>query len=308
MAHKKTIMNSNIAETGEQETSLERTGSTKYLSIMRHDHINRIKEHISANPDASFSDVCNKFKPEFSHIARTVMNIFKNESTLYGNQKAEIAELLEENPSLSQEDVCRMMNIPRIRVSVFWKELKDQGHPALQPENKELIDLINDERIIDVFKKNPQKTVHDIAYELNLNKHYVNKRMSFIKEKIIERNTVSAECMRDWFFKQLEDAKLVCLRRLEGCTKPTQGARWIELFMKALNDQSRMMGTEAPSKHQVEIGIVMDKDQRDEVLKAAMARVVDGKLMIGEDETPPEAVDLSEDDFYEVDPVCRVEN
>ena len=296
---KQTIRNSDLLEEKITEITEERTGSTKYLTVIRHDHIDKIKSYIKDNPNVGFSELCALFKPEFSHISRTVMNIFKNESTLYGDQKAQIAEILNENPSLSQEDVCRMMNIPRIRVSVFWKELKDNGHPALQSENREIIDLINDERIIDVFKNNPQKTVHDIAYELNLNKHYVHKRLSFIKEKIIERNTVSAECMRDWFFSQLENTKLMCLHRLQGCAKPTQGARWMELYIKALNDQSRMMGTEAPSKHQIEVGIVMDKDQRDEVLKAAMARVVDGKLLVGGEEAEAETVDLSEDDFYE---------
>lgn len=74
-------------------------------------------------------------------------------------------------------------------------------------------------------------------------------------------------------YTELESDKRIAQNKLNSLKhSPHQGSRWLELKMKARNDQIKLLGLDAAEKLDVSIGLSRSKEERDSIFKAAQAR------------------------------------
>ena len=74
-------------------------------------------------------------------------------------------------------------------------------------------------------------------------------------------------------YQELEHDKRIAQDKLTKLKhSPHQGSRWLELKLKARNEQIKLLGLDAAEKLDVTIGISRSKEERDGIFKAAQAR------------------------------------
>jgi len=140
----------------------------------------------------------------------------------------------------------------------------------------------NAEKIMDVIKIDPHATPKYISKATGIEHQVVRDTLKELTNDIFERDADAFIVLRDRYLYEIEKDKQDCQRRFDACTNPTQGSRWIEEKRKLRDSQIRLLGLDAPSRQQIDIGVTVTKQHRDEIFKAAQMDIVDGEIVIPE--------------------------
>jgi hypothetical protein len=110
-------------------------------------------------------------------------------------------------------------------------------------------------RLIELVREHPDWDQQMLADTLKVNKSTVSRDLRIINEEFKIVNSEHWLLHRDRVLKEIKEQKEECLRRLRGCTKPHQGARWQEEWTKLMQNEAKILGINSPSHIMVkEIG------------------------------------------------------
>jgi len=140
----------------------------------------------------------------------------------------------------------------------------------------------NAEKIMDVIKLDPHATPRYIAKTTGIAHQVVRDTLKELTSDIFERDADAFIVLRDRYLYEIEQDKQYCQRRFEACSNPTTGSRWIEEKRKLRDSQIRLLGLDAPSRQQIDIGVTVTKQHRDEIFKAAQMDIIDGEIVLPE--------------------------
>lgn len=93
---------------------------------------------------------------------------------------------------------------------------------------------------------------------LSDNKKSFDKRFQLVKPIMLNK-----------IYHELERDKQSAENRLKQCTRPTQGARWLELKIKAQAEQMKILGLEPDKNNNINVTIGRSKEELDKIYEAA---------------------------------------
>ena len=93
------------------------------------------------------------------------------------------------------------------------------------------------------------------------------------KKEIDDKTTKIKPLLIMKLYQELEVDKRVAQSKLDKLQhSPHQGSRWLELKLKARNEQIKLLGLDAAEKLDISIGLSRSKEERDAIFQAAQSR------------------------------------
>ncbi len=167
-------------------------------------------------------------------------------------ERALVRACIEQDMNMPIEDIVAATKLPQSKVAQYISDvLAEAGNWNKFFKNNDDTqdiaspwDLTIDDELLDQYKKE------------------INDKTDKIKPLLIMKMYMEFE-----HDKRVAQTKLNSLKH-----SPHQGSRWLELKMKARNDQIKLLGLDAAEKLDVSIGLSRSKEERDSIFKAAQAR------------------------------------
>lgn len=167
-------------------------------------------------------------------------------------ERALVRACIDQDKDMPFDDIVQKTNLPPAKVSQYisdviaesgnWNKFFNKNEDPNDIESP--WDLSIDDELLDQYKKE------------------INDKTDKIKPMLIMKMYMEFE-----HDKRVAQTKLNSLKH-----SPHQGSRWLELKMKARNDQIKLLGLDAAEKLDVNIGLSRTKEERDQIFRAAQAR------------------------------------
>lgn len=125
--------------------------------------------------------------------------------------------------------------------------------------------------LIRLLRDNPGAQHSELAEKLGVNKSTISRDLKAITENLRMMNSEAWMAHRDRILFEIEGNKQECMRRLKNCTRPHQGARWMEEWGKLTDKQVRILGLNAPERVLLDTGDDFSKREADAAVQKALA-------------------------------------
>jgi hypothetical protein len=152
--------------------------------------------------------------------------------------------------------------------------LKPQKRIPIEERKRRLIQLVRD---------HPDWDQTQLGEELGIDKSTVSRNLKTINDEL---NIVTSEMWtlnRTRILKEIRDNKAECMRRLDLCTIPSQGSRWMEEWTKLNLQESKILGVNSPSHIMIHKELVIRKEDVDAGINAALLQYKEPAIEIGKD-------------------------
>jgi hypothetical protein len=167
-------------------------------------------------------------------------------------QRTLIRACIEEDANMPFDDIVLRTGLSSDRVSELLADVT--------LENGSITKFFNDD-----LNQDAVTSPWDLAIDDELLEKYkkeIDDKTNKIKPLIIMK-----------MYMELESDKRIAQDKLNKLrSSPHQGSRWLELKLKARNEQIKLLGLDAAEKLDISIGVSRTKQERDEIFKAAQAR------------------------------------
>ena len=118
------------------------------------------------------------------------------------------------------------------------------------------------------------RVILEEKHEIKVSADTIERDVKFLQKKFVEEGHLNIQSNLIRELRDLNQMERTCNEKLEGCSKPWQGARWMEERRKIKEHRARLLGLYAPDKRvSMEIKTEVSKEDRDEVLKAVVADI-----------------------------------
>ena len=125
-------------------------------------------------------------------------------------------------------------------------------------------------RILDLIQENPGLTHIQIAEAIGCDRATVSRDLRAIADELKLQTTEDFMIHRDRVLREIHGNKFECMRRLQLCTSPHQGSRWMDEWNKLVEKEIRMLGLNAPERVMLSIKDDFTKEERDAAINAAL--------------------------------------
>jgi DNA-binding Lrp family transcriptional regulator len=126
--------------------------------------------------------------------------------------------------------------------------------------------------ILRLFREDPNISQEAIAATLGISISTVVKHIATMREKLHDERMQAYDIYLSNQLAELHEIKKECRRRLEGCKNAASGSRWLEMQLKAMEKEARLLGLNAPERSIV-ANVRVTKEQRDAAVKAAQRQM-----------------------------------
>ncbi len=167
-------------------------------------------------------------------------------------QRSLVRACIEEDAAMPFEDIVARTGLSPERTSELLADV--------MAENGCMTKFLNNN-----LSQDPIVSPWDITLDDELLEKYkkeIDDKTSKIKPLLIMKLYMEFEAD-----KQIAERKLVQMAHT-----PARGSRWLELKMKARNEQIKLLGLEAAEEVNVTLGLKRDKNERDAIFAASQAR------------------------------------
>jgi hypothetical protein len=144
-------------------------------------------------------------------------------------------------------------------------------HPPNSQYQKKISVEQRQREIIRILREDPGINHQAIAEQLGVHRATISRDLRSITENLRMMNSEAWMAHRDRILLEIESNKQECMRRLAGCKKAYQGARWMEEWTKLLDKQIKILGLNAPERFLVNDGETFDKRDADAAVQKALA-------------------------------------
>jgi hypothetical protein len=142
----------------------------------------------------------------------------------------------------------------------------------LQMRRRELIQLV---------REHPDWRQEQLAAALKCDKSTISRDLREINEEFKVVNSDMWILSRERILSEIRDNKAECMRRLHLCSKPHQGARWMEEWSKLLLQESKILGINSPSHVMIQQETTITKEEKDAAINATLAQYEEPVIEIG---------------------------
>lgn len=151
--------------------------------------------------------------------------------------------------------------------------------------------------VLDLYKK--RYSQWEIAAILNVDQATVSRDIRAIQDLLLASAIDDLLVVRIRDLMDLDEMEKECIRRLEGCTHPTQGSRWMEERLKIKKRRSKLLGLDSPQKYEVKkVSANLTTEQTDKLINAALGGEVPAGLI---ENMPDDVKQLTEGEDFEVE-------
>lgn len=138
-------------------------------------------------------------------------------------------------------------------------------------------------KLIQLTREHPDWLQQQLADALNVNKSTVCKDLKEINEEFTIVNSEMWLLSRERVLSEIRENKEKCMDKLAACTKPHQGARWMEEWTKLMIQEARILGINSPSHVMVHQELTIVKEEVDAGVNAALAQFEEPIIEVGKD-------------------------
>ncbi len=138
-------------------------------------------------------------------------------------------------------------------------------------------------RLIQLVREHPDWNQQELSDSLGVDKSTICRDLKTINEEFKVVNSEMWILSRERVLKEIRDNKAECMRRLNLCTKPHQGSRWMEEWTKLNIQESKILGINSPSHIMVNQELTIRKDEVDAGVNAALSQYEEPAIEIGPD-------------------------
>ena len=159
-------------------------------------------------------------------------------------------------------------------------------------------------QVAQIIANTPRIRYRDVAEMLDVSTKIIEMDVQYITAEWQSERLGLFEFYLSDQLSEYEKLKNICYDRLSKLTKPTQGARWVEMVAKCLDSQAKLLGLYAPEKHALIAIDAQNKDQKDALVKAVLASYqtkIPGLLPEPEMKRISMEVKAEEDDVIEIE-------
>ena len=113
--------------------------------------------------------------------------------------------------------------------------------------------------------------VYEIADMLGVCKRVIERDIIALENEWKESRIDNIDAVRLRELAHLDEMERICIERLEKCTNPTQGSRWMEERRKIKEQRAKLLGLNAAQQYEIRGEMtVIPKEQRDQALLAVL--------------------------------------
>lgn len=138
-------------------------------------------------------------------------------------------------------------------------------------------------RLIVLVREHPDYDQTELAQTLGVDKSTVCRDLKAINEEFTVVNSEMWTLSRERILKEIRDNKAECMRRLELCTRASQGSRWMEEWTKLNLQECKILGVNSPSHIMIHQETIIRKEDIDAGVNAALAQASEPVIEIGPD-------------------------
>lgn len=113
----------------------------------------------------------------------------------------------------------------------------------------------------------------EMADILGYTRGRISQVMSTITEEWKNERLASFEIDLTRRLREIEGIKKICKDRLKRCAKPETGSRWVEMHLKAISMEAKILGLNAPDIHEIRAKESITKEERDAAAVAMMKQI-----------------------------------
>lgn len=135
-------------------------------------------------------------------------------------------------------------------------------------------------RLIILVREHPDYNQDELARELNVDKSTICRDLKAINEEFTVVNSEMWTLSRERILKEIRDNKAECMRRLELCTRASQGSRWMEEWTKLNLQECKILGVNSPSHVMIHQETIIRKEEIDAGVDAALAAYKEPDIVI----------------------------
>jgi len=133
-------------------------------------------------------------------------------------------------------------------------------------------------QISELYKK--KYMVHEIADMVGTSITTVSKDIKYLHNLWEKSQIENIKSVKLRELAELDGMERICMERLEGCTQPWQGARWMEERRKIKEHRASLLGLDAPKNINHEIhASIFTKEQKDAAFNIALGVTNTTKLI-----------------------------
>ena len=154
---------------------------------------------------------------------------------------------------------------------------------GLKPQRKKIGIMERRRKLIQLVREHPDWGQQSLAEALVVNKSTICKDLKEINEEFTVVNSEMWLLSRERVLSEIRENKQKCMDKLTLCTKPHQGARWMEEWTKLMIQEARILGINSPSHIMVHQELTIHKDEMDAGVNAALAQFEEPIIEIGKD-------------------------
>jgi len=133
-------------------------------------------------------------------------------------------------------------------------------------------------QIAGLYKK--RYKMHEIAEMLGINIATVSRDIKYLESLWIKSQIDNIESVKLRELSELDEMERVCIERLEKCTQPWQGARWMEERRKIKERRAAILGFDAPKNLSITTkDRTLTKEQRDAAFRVALGGTSPARLI-----------------------------
>jgi DNA-binding CsgD family transcriptional regulator len=162
-------------------------------------------------------------------------------------------------------------------------------------------------KIIMLLRENPGYTHQDLADKLSCNRGTISSDLKAIDAELTiqNREDFDAELTiqnredfmlhRDRILRELQSNKDECMRRLNACSNPAQGSRWMEEWSKLTEKEIRMLGVNMPERLHITNEEIASKEDQDKAVDAVIGFLDEDVIDVEAEEIVPQITHIKKD-------------
>jgi DNA-binding CsgD family transcriptional regulator len=104
------------------------------------------------------------------------------------------------------------------------------------------------EKIMRMMARDPSMTQRALAKQLNVDVSTISNDIRELNRSLNIENLDAWAVQRARVLREIQANKLECMDRIQRCTQPTQGARWMEEWTKLTEREIKILGLASPEK------------------------------------------------------------
>ena len=133
-------------------------------------------------------------------------------------------------------------------------------------------------QVAGLYKK--RYRMHEIAEMLGIARKTVMRDIRHLEELWIKSQIEDIQSVKLRELSELDEMERTCIERLEKCTQPWQGARWMEERRKVKERRASILGIDAPKNLNITTkDKTLTKEQRDAAFKVALGVANPAKMI-----------------------------